>query len=61
VLSKVDRWPVSAGCDINSAIKKKLAAAPTVILANSVAVPRAPKAVLFTLPENNAPASALPG
>jgi hypothetical protein len=37
------------------------AAAPIVIFANRLAVPRGPKAVLERLLENNAPASALPG
>jgi hypothetical protein len=39
----------------------KAAAAPMVILAKSVCVPRGPKAVLETLLEKSAPASALPG
>ena len=37
------------------------AAAPIVIFANRLAVPRGPKAVLESVLENNAPASALPG
>ena len=37
------------------------AAAPIVIFANKLAVPRGPKAVLESVLENNAPASALPG
>jgi|GraSoiStandDraft_46_1057282.scaffolds.fasta_scaffold734332_1 hypothetical protein len=43
------------------AINMKAAAAPMVIFANSVCVPRGPKAVLETLLEKSAPASALPG
>ena len=37
------------------------AAAPIVIFASKLAVPRGPKAVLDNVFENNAPASALPG
>ena len=44
-----------------SAINMNAAAAPIVILANKLAVPRGPKAVLDTLLEKSAPASALPG
>ncbi len=43
------------------AISMKSAAAPMVILASSVCVPRGPKAVLEMLLEKSAPASALPG
>ena len=43
------------------AISMKAAAAPMVIFASSVCVPRGPKAVLETLLEKSAPASALPG
>jgi hypothetical protein len=39
----------------------KAAAAPIVIFANKLAVPRGPKAVLERLLEKSAPASALPG
>jgi hypothetical protein len=39
----------------------KTDAAPIVIFASRLAVPRGPKAVLERLLENNAPASALPG
>jgi hypothetical protein len=60
-LSKVEREPVTCGNDINNAIKKNETAPPMVIFCSNVAVPRAPKAVLFTPPENSAPASALPG
>jgi hypothetical protein len=38
-----------------------VAAAPIVILASKVAVPRGPKAVLETLLEKSAPASDFPG
>jgi hypothetical protein len=37
------------------------AAAPIVIFANKLAVPRGPKAVLDKVLEKSAPASALPG
>jgi len=43
------------------AINMKAAAAPIVIFANRVCVPRGPKAVLEMLLEKSAPASALPG
>jgi hypothetical protein len=39
----------------------KAAAAPIVIFANKLAVPRGPNAVLERLLEKSAPASALPG
>jgi len=44
-----------------SAININAAAAPMVIFANKLAVPRGPKAVLDSELENNAPASDLPG
>ena len=44
-----------------SAINMNAAAAPIVIFARRLAVPRGPKAVLDTLLEKSAPASALPG
>ena len=44
-----------------SAINMNAAAAPIVIFASKLAVPRGPKAVLDNVFENNAPASALPG
>jgi hypothetical protein len=53
--------PVSAGSERHKAKSIKAAAAPIVILARMLCVPRGPKAVLETLLENNAPASALPG
>lgn len=43
------------------AISMKAAAAPIVIFANRLAVPRGPKAVLESELEKSAPASALPG
>jgi hypothetical protein len=44
-----------------SAINMNAAAAPIVIFANRLAVPRGPKAVLDSVLEKSAPASALPG
>lgn len=58
---KTDREPVRIGKPSASAIIKKAAAAPIVIFANRLAVPRGPKAVLDSVLENSAPASALPG
>ena len=49
------------GSDKHSANTMNDAAAPMVIFARSVCVPRGPKAVLDTELENSAPASALPG
>ena len=43
------------------AININAAAAPIVIFASMLAVPRGPKAVLERVLENNAPASAFPG
>jgi hypothetical protein len=64
----------AVGCDCNTdrellkigkpsinAININAAAAPIVIFAIKLAVPRGPKAVLDNVFENNAPASALPG
>jgi hypothetical protein len=56
-----ERVPVTAGRESVSAINIKAAAAPIVILASNVCVPRGPKAVLETLLAKSAPASALPG
>ena len=56
-----DREPVRFGSASVSAINMNAAAAPIVIFANKLAVPRGPKAVLDNVFENNAPASALPG
>ena len=53
--------PVIAGSERHNASRKKPAAAPIVILANNVAVPRGPNAVLETELENSAPASDFPG
>ena len=44
-----------------NAISMNAAAAPIVILAIKLAVPRGPKAVLESVFEKSAPASALPG
>ena len=58
---KTDREPVRIGKPSASAININATAAPIVIFANKLAVPRGPKAVLDSVLENNAPASALPG
>ena len=58
---KTDRDPVTAGSPSVRAININAAAAPIVIFAIRLAVPRGPKAVLDSVLENNAPASALPG
>ena len=49
------------GSERASAINMNITAAPIVIFANKVWVPRGPNAVLDTLLEKSAPASALPG
>ena len=56
-----EREPVRSGRPSVSAINMNAAAAPIVIFANKLAVPRGPKAVLDSVLENSAPASALPG
>ena len=56
-----DREPLRIGKPSASAISMNAAAAPIVIFANKLAVPRGPKAVLDNVFENNAPASDLPG
>jgi hypothetical protein len=56
-----DRCPVTAGSESASATSMKRMAAPMVIFARRVCVPRGPNAVLDTLLEKSAPASALPG
>ena len=56
-----DREPVRIGRPRVSAINMNAAAAPIVIFASKLAVPRGPKAVLERVLENSAPASALPG
>ena len=53
--------PLMNGSDRHIAKIMNAAAAPMVIFASNVCVPRGPKAVLETELENNAPASALPG
>ena len=58
---KTELVPVSHGSESISAISMKAAAAPIVIFASKVCVPRGPKAVLETELVNKAPASALPG
>jgi hypothetical protein len=58
---KSEPVPLIQGNESSSAISMKAAAAPIVIFASSVCVPRGPKAVLETELVNNAPASALPG
>ena len=58
---KTDREPVRIGKPSASAININAAAAPIVIFANRLAVPRGPKAVLDNVLEKSAPASALPG
>ena len=59
--SNTEREPVNAGKLSIKAITKNAAAAPIVIFASRLAVPRGPNAVLESELENNAPASALPG
>lgn len=56
-----ERDPLSVGSASIKAISINAAAAPIVIFANKLAVPRGPKAVLERLLEKRAPASALPG
>jgi len=56
-----DREPVRIGKPSVRAINMNAAAAPIVIFANKLAVPRGPKAVLDKVLEKSAPASALPG
>jgi hypothetical protein len=56
-----ERVPVTPGSESISAISMNEAAAPIVILARTLAVPRGPKAVLDTLLEKRSPALDLPG
>ena len=56
-----DREPLRSGSPNASAIIKNAAAAPIVIFASRLAVPRGPNAVLDNVFEKSAPASALPG
>ncbi len=58
---KTEREPVRIGNPSASAISMNAVAAPIVIFANKLAVPRGPKAVLDNVFEKSAPASALPG
>ena len=58
---KTEREPVSVGNDSIRATSINAAAAPIVIFANKLAVPRGPNAVLERLLEKSAPASAFPG
>jgi hypothetical protein len=53
--------PAIPGNDNVSATSMNAAAAPIVIFDRMLAVPRGPKAVLETLPENRSPAPDLPG
>lgn len=61
VVCTTERWPVSEGRESAIATSMKSAAAPIVTFARMVCVPRGPNAVLETLLEKSAPASALPG
>ena len=56
-----EREPVTPGNESINAISINAEAAPIVIFANTLAVPRGPKAVLDTLLENKSPALDLPG
>jgi hypothetical protein len=58
---KTDRVPVTPGSERVKAISIKAAAAPIVTFANTLAVPRGPKAALDTPPEKRSPALDLPG
>ena len=58
---KTDREPLRIGSPNASAINMNAAAAPIVIFASRLAVPRGPNAVLDKVFEKSAPASALPG
>ena len=56
-----EREPLRIGKPSASASNMNAAAAPIVILASRLAVPRGPNAVLDNVFEKSAPASALPG
>src|SRR6185369_16075379 len=56
-----DREPVKLDKPSDRASSMNATAAPIVIFASRLAVPRGPNAVLDNVFENNAPASALPG
>ena len=58
---KTELVPLTAGSESDRAISINAAAAPMVILASKVCVPRGPNAVLETELVNRAPASAFPG
>ena len=58
---RTEREPLRSGKPNASAIIKNAAAAPIVIFASRLAVPRGPNAVLDNVFEKSAPASALPG
>ena len=58
---KTERVPVTPGSDRVSAMSMNAAAAPIVILASTLAVPRGPNAALETPPEKRSPALDLPG
>ena len=58
---KTDREPLRIGKPNASAINMNATAAPIVIFASRLAVPRGPNAVLDNVFEKSAPASALPG
>ena len=59
--SRSEREPVNPGKPSVNATSMNAAAAPIVIFANKLAVPRGPNAVLEIVFEKSAPASALPG
>jgi hypothetical protein len=59
--SSIEREPVKLGKPSVKAISMNAAAAPIVIFAKRLAVPRGPNAVLEIVFEKSAPASALPG
>lgn len=59
-LSRTERLPLTPSESVKAMSIKEIAA-PMVILASSVCVPRGPKAVLETELVKSAPASALPG
>ena len=61
IVCNTDREPLRVGRPSVSAINMNAAAAPIVIFARRLAVPRGPKAVLERVLEKSAPASALPG
>ena len=58
---KTERVPVTPGNESVKAINMNAAAAPIVIFASTLAVPRGPNAALDTPPEKRSPALDLPG